>query len=345
MTNQNSRKSGSFTEQQIRPAELVKGQKIALLADIERLLTRREEFIAVPCPACKCEKSSSKYEKSGFNYEECESCQTIYVNPRPSPDILEWFYRDSENYTYWNKFIFPASEKVRRDKIFIPRVENVIKYCDKYNVNRDSILEVGAGFGTFCEVMQSMGVFRRIVGIEPTPDLAQTCRDKGIEVIESPVENVNFEADQLFDVVVNFEVIEHLFSPRDFVIQCKRLLTKNGLFVISCPNGQGFDIITLKKLSKTIDHEHLNYFTPQSLNSLLTDIGFEVLETLTPGRLDAELVRNEILEGHFNVSGQPFLKKVLIDEWDPLGSKFQQFISENLLSSNLWIIAQNKSEI
>ena len=49
-----------------------------------------------------------------------------------------------------------------------------------------------------------MNEFKRVVGIEPTPDLAQTCRKKGIEVIESPIEKINFETDQLFDVVVNF---------------------------------------------------------------------------------------------------------------------------------------------
>ncbi len=342
MTKQLTAMAGNLTEQELRPTELIKGQKMALLTDIGRLLTRHKDFVDVPCPACNSEKSSFKYEKYGFNYEECTSCQTIYISPRPNPDILKWFYKGSENYAYWNKFIFPASEHARRESIIEPRVEEVIKYCDKYKVKRHSILEVGAGFGTFCEVMNSKGKFERVVGIEPTPDLAQTCRDKGLEIIESPIENVNFEDDQLFDVVVSFEVIEHLFSPRDFVSQCKRSLAKNGLLIISCPNGQGFDVITLESLSKTVDHEHLNYFNPESLNFLLQEIGFIVLETFTPGRLDAELVRNEIIEGNFDVSGQPFLKNVLIDEWDNLGSKFQQFLSENLLSSNMWIIAQNK---
>lgn len=342
MTKQTLNNPGEFTEQQIRPAELLKNQKVVLLADIGRLLTKSKDFVSVLCPACNSDKSFPKFEKFGLNYEECSVCRTIYINPRPSPDILQWFYRDSENYAYWNKHIFPASEQARRDNIMVPRVEKILTFCDKYNVAKNSILEIGAGFGTFCEVMQSRKGFKRIVGVEPTPDLAQTCREKGIEVIEKPIEKVSFENEQLFDVVVNFEVIEHLFSPRDFVLQCKRALKKNGLFFVSCPNGLGFDIITLQTLSKAVDHEHLNYFNPESLKLLLTDVGFEVLETLTPGKLDAELVRNEVLSGNYDVTDQPFLKKVLIDDWDSLGSAFQRFLADNLLSSHMLLVAQNK---
>jgi hypothetical protein len=91
-----------------------------------------------------------------------------------------------------------------------------------------------------------------------------------------------------------------------------------------------------------MDHEHLNYFNPASLSLLLNSCGFEVLEALTPGRLDAELVRNKILEDQFDVSSQPFLQQVLLENWEQAGEKFQNFLSAAGLSSNLWIIARAK---
>ena len=60
------------------------------------------------------------------------------------------------------------------------------------------------------------------------------------------------------------------------------MLLKNGLLIITCPNIKGFDITVLGALSDIIDHEHLNYFNPQSISCLLKDCGFEVLEILTP---------------------------------------------------------------
>ena len=88
---------------------------------------------------------------------------------------------------------------------------------------------------------------------------------KGIETIEKPVEKVKF-SDEKVDVIASFEVIEHLFSPRDLIIKCASILSPGGILILTCPNVQGFDISVLQKLSNSVDFEHLNYFNPSSLS-------------------------------------------------------------------------------
>lgn len=88
---------------------------------------------------------------------------------------------------------------------------------------------------------------------------------------------------------------------------------------------RGFDILVLQGLSGAVGAEHLNYFHPASLSHLVEQCGFEVLEVLTPGKLDAELVRKKILSGEFDVSLQPFMKQVLIDEWQRTGKASRNF--------------------
>ena len=61
--------------------------------------------------------------------------------------------------------IFPASESVRNEKIFIPRVDRLLSLCKKYDVRMNSILEVGAGFGTFCSEVKKRNVFTRVVAV------------------------------------------------------------------------------------------------------------------------------------------------------------------------------------
>lgn len=330
-----------LTENEIRPADLMAKQRVAAMTDVGRMLTRYGEFVHVACPACGAEKAVPKYEKNSIQYVECAVCETFYVNPRPPPEVLEWFYKGSPNYAYWNDVIFPASEVVRREKIFKPRVDQLLDLCAKYTVKTDALLEVGAGFGTFCSELKNRNSFAKVVAVEPTPDLAKTCRSRGIEVLESPIEQV--ETDSLFDVVASFEVIEHLFAPKDFIGHMARLLKPGGLLVMTCPNGKGFDIQTLGVKSGSVDHEHLNYFNPKSLGMLIGGSGLEVLESFTPGVLDADLVRNKVISGDFDLSNQSFLQRVLVDDAEHLLQPFQSFLVSHGLSSNMWIVAKKSS--
>lgn len=327
-------------EEEIRPAELVKIQRTLVLTDVGRMLSKYEEFVYVMCPACGHDGKNQKFVKNGMKYVECENCETFYVNPRPPAKVLGWFYANSPNYNYWNDVIFPATQAVRRERIFVPRVNKMLELCEKYSVDQKSLLEIGPGFGSFCAELKSRNIFERIVAVEPNASLAETCRGYGIDVIEKPVEEIQLESDDLFDVVANFEVIEHIFSPVDFVAAAVKLLKPGGILMLTCPNGKGFDVQTLGVVSDTVDHEHLNYFNPSSLTILCESAGMQVLESSTPGVLDADLVRGKVLSGDFDISDQPFLKNILIDEWDRFGDAFQDFLVDNGLSSNMWIVAR-----
>lgn len=328
-----------LSEEEIRPKKLMTEQQRRFANDVARLLRRAKEFVHVPCPACGSIESAPQWTKYELSYVGCAGCGTIYINPRPPPEVLEEYYRKSENYAYWNEVIFPASEDARREKLFAPRAQRLVEICKRHGVVGGSVLEVGSGFGTFGQELKRLGYFTRFTAVEPTPDLAATCRKRGHEVIEAPIEQVNL-SDASVDLVCSFEVIEHLFSPRSFLEKCAKLLKPGGMLVLSCPSAAGFDIQTLREKSSAVDVEHLNYFTPASLSRLLKSHGFETLEVLTPGKLDAELVRTQVLAGEVSLEGQPFLKTVLVDRWDEVGGPFQDFLAQNRLSSHLWIVAK-----
>lgn len=330
-----------LSEKELCPEDLLAEQEAAFARDIERLQARRDEFVAVPCPACQNTASEGAFSKFSFDFVRCVDCATLYMSPRPSVSVMSDYYANSENYAYWAEHIFPASEASRREKIHKPWLERVVSYCDRFDVRRNVLLEVGPGFGTFAEVATASGAFKEVVTVEPTPEMAAACRARGVRVIEKRIEDVEGELPKV-DVLVSFEVIEHLFDPATFVARCARLLSPGGLLVLSCPNGAGFDIATLGPRALAVDAEHVNLFNPQSLSRLLEASEFDVLEATTPGRLDAELVRDAALAGDVDLSDEPFLKRVLLDEWDRLGWPFQQFLAENGLSSHMWIAARRR---
>jgi 2-polyprenyl-3-methyl-5-hydroxy-6-metoxy-1,4-benzoquinol methylase len=328
----------NFQENDIRPQQMMADKQQCVEADRQFLLARRHEWVIISCPACGTVNSKVMGEKFGFTYVICTQCDTVYTNPRPSQELLHQFYTVSQNYEYWNRYIFPATELVRREKIFRPRADRLLKYCQQLNTKHHTLLEVGAAFGIFCEEILRIGYFEQVIALEPSPDLAQTCRNKGLQVIELPIEKVT--ENEIADVIAAFEVIEHLFSPRNFIQQCFRLLRPQGLLILSCPNVWGFDIATLGTISNTFAHEHFNYFHTKSLPSLLESCNFEVIDIQTPGKLDAELVRKYVLEGQFNLESQPFLRQILLDDWEKLGEAFQSFLSTHGLSSHMWVVGR-----
>ena len=295
-----------LSERELCPDDLLAGQEAAFARDIARLHKRADEFAIVACPACGKANQDKAFEKFGFTFRRCEQCATIYMSPRPSPAVLADYYARSENYDYWAKYIFPASEAIRREKIHRPWLDRVVDFCDRHGIKRGVLAEVGAGFGTFAALATQAASFDRVVVIEPTPEMASACRFRGVEVIEKRIEDVGDELGSA-NVIVSFEVIEHLFEPRVFLEQCARLLNSGGLLVLSCPNGCGFDIAMLGAKSLAVDAEHLNLFNPGALTHLLEACGFEVLQATTPGRLDAEFVREAALKGEIDLSNDPFL--------------------------------------
>lgn len=328
----------TFNENDIRPDELVKKQEQYCRHDIEFLKSRIDDFVEVACPACGKVNQDICFKKHDISYIECKNCGMLYISPRPTVEILDEYYSNSPNYKFFNDYIFPASKEVRREKIFIPRVKKILEYCNKYGVKKDKLIEIGAGFGIFCEETIKTKEFQEICGIEATEDLAQTCRNNGIKIYEGLIENINIE--EKFNVAVAFEVIEHIFSPKDFIEKIANILEENGLLMLTFPNWEGFDISLLREYSNSIDPEHLNYFTKNSIKILLEECDFEILEIITPGELDVDIVSKAVQKNNLNIPN--ILHKICIDEKDTTGKKFQNFLKENCLSSHMMTIARLK---
>ena len=329
-----------LTEEQIRPRKLKKINAIKNKIDLNFLLKRKNKFVKVSCPACQSKKSENYLKKNGLNYLICKKCKTFYVSPRPSEKILGEFYKQSAVYKFFNDYIFPHTEKIRSKKISKPRLKKIIKLSKKYKLKKPSIMEVGPGYGTFCNIAQKSRYFSSVEAVEPTPEGAENCRTKNITVYQDTIENLKIK--KQFDIIVNFEVIEHLFWPKKFLISMRSFLKKRGFIILTCPNGMGFDVQILKEKSDTIDHEHLNYFNTESIKNLFDKCGYKVIETFTPGQLDVDLVRNKILDKKFNLKNNPFYQDIIINNYETKGLEFQKFLIKNNLSSNMWVIAQKK---
>ncbi|GAB6038260.1 hypothetical protein JCM15519_28190 [Fundidesulfovibrio butyratiphilus] len=327
-------------EDDIRPDRLRTAQQEFLDQDIAWLLSRKDSWVAVDCPACSDADHRHVFDKNGFSYRRCPRCQTVFVSPRPSHEVLRRFYETSRNYAFFNAHIFPASEQARFEKIFRPRAALVEQLCRDHAMARASLLEIGAGFGTFIRAVRERDFLGRIVAVQ-TGELAEKCLERGADAVIRDLMD-DLDGHEPFDLVAAFEVIEHTFDPLAFLASARRALRPGGLVVLSCPNGAGFDILELGPESDSVDHEHLNYFTPDSLRLLLARAGLEFVSNATPGKLDVELVRKKWL-ARPDMAKDPFLTHLLLEAGEETRRAFQAFLAESGLSSHLVTVAKRPS--
>ena len=318
-----------FKVKDIRPEDLMEETKRLFGEDLEEIIKLKNNFVQVNCPACNSRSSSFCFEKNSFIFEKCTDCATLFNNPRPTALMLKEFYENSKYRKHWNEKVFPASENIRRNKIFVPRAQRIIELCNKHNVNTDLLVDVGAGYGTFCEEIKKLGYFKKVIALDPSPEHCQIYKKKSLNYIQNTIEEAELNN---VSVITNFELIEHLYCPQNFIKASFKALSPGGLFIITTPNINGFDLLNMGKLHDNIGGPyHINLFNIDSLRKLLEKEGFNMIEFLTPGQLDSEIVRNAILSGELDVLNQPCLKFILIDQWDNIGKIFQNFLIENNL--------------
>ena len=150
------------------------------------------------------------------------------------------------------------------------------------------------------------------------------------------IENIDFDFE--VSTITAFELVEHLFNPIGFIKKLNSLLCDNGIFILTTPNIEGFDLVVLNKSSDNImAPNHLNYFNPGSIGLLCEKAGFEIAHIETPGVLDANIVKSRI-RGGIRINDN--FVSLLMGKEEQVLNNFQKFLQENNLSSNMLIVAR-----
>ena len=325
----------------IRPASIMTKQEILIDKDAVNLSKKTRFFKKVECPSCGSKKSIFFLRKRFFNYQICSKCETYFMSPRPTEKILDNHYRTSLNMKYWSDKIFPISRKKRIKYIYKPRAIFLIKSLKKLKRNNrsHSYLEIGAADGTFAKEIRRLKYFKKYLLVEPNPRLAKQSIKSKFDVFNGMFEELN--SAKKFDCISTFEVIEHIYSPFNFLKKCNEKLNKKGIIFFSCPNGNGFDVSLMQEKSNVIDHEHLNYFNTKSIKLLLRRSGFKPLSITTPGKLDFELTKNFIKNTKITNKFEHSIKWIsYINDKD--SKLIQKIIQRNNISSHMFVIAEKK---
>ena len=118
------------------------------------------------------------------------------------------------------------------------RMTYILDQINNRNIKNLKILDVGCGGGIICEPLARLGA--NVTGIDFAPNniIAAKIHSKKnklkINYINKDIEKSKL--DEKFDIILMFEVLEHLDNWKKTIKNIKKNLNKNGLIIISTIN-------------------------------------------------------------------------------------------------------------
>lgn len=143
---------------------------------------------------------------------------------------------------------------------------SILAYYKATELVSGRVLEIGTGMGYGVEVVAPAA--ERFITVDKSQAYSVDL-PSNTEFRQMTVPPLDF-ADESFDYVISFQVIEHIKRDRDFAKEVSRVLRKGGSFIVSTPNAP---------MSLTRNPWHVREYRAEELRQLLAP-HFESVEML-----------------------------------------------------------------
>ena len=211
-------------------------------------------------------------EPGEFSMVRCAECGLLMLNPRPTADEMSAYYpQEYEPYLRTRS----ALRSQLSDLVLRLKLRARVGFVRDFGSQGD-LLDVGCGSGGFLRQVSQLGGWR-VKGVELNPSVAQFVRERlGLDVFSGEVMDAGF-ADNSFDIVTMWDVLEHVRDPLRVLGEVRRILRPGGLFLCSTPNAESVDARLFGRYWIGYDiPRHLYVFSTSTLDRLLTQAGLHV---------------------------------------------------------------------
>jgi len=222
------------------------------------------------CPVCGgresrpvCLEAWDPITRDAFRVLECAACGIAFTAPRPAS--LDPYYP-------------------QRYRAYGPLVTRLLQMFYGFRISRwarlkpqgGSVLEVGCGPGLMLAAFRRRGW--KVLGIERNEAVAESARRAlGLEIVTTPV--AELPPGVAFDLIILFQVLEHIAEPVPLLRECARRLAPGGRVVMNVPNFASWQSRFAGPQWFHLDvPRHLTHFTPATLQNTLTRAGLELVE-------------------------------------------------------------------
>lgn len=326
-------------EVEVHPPTLYQHLEEICAESAKQLLAQKHLFSDTTCPACSSSNQELAFDKHDYRYWSCVDCSTLFVSPRPTKPMLEWYLLESAAADFRKDRSYLAEMKQRIRELAAYRSEWIAGLCERLNMNGPGpVVDVETRTPDYLMELQRRHI-EPLITVNPFSLLRDSATPSGGTWATA---NSLSDLGEPVRLITAFDILEHQHSISDLALTAYDALAPGGLLIITTRSGSGFDIQVLWEHAAVFPLEHINLVSLEGINGLLKRVGFEVLEASTPGQLDVQMVER-ILRDQKEVKIPRFLKYFLTNRDLHAKRKLQQFIQENRLSSHLRVVAKKKA--
>ncbi|WP_046745293.1 class I SAM-dependent methyltransferase [Kordia zhangzhouensis] len=225
--------------------------------------------------------ASEFHSHKTIQYVKCNSCNLHFFTPicNGSSAFYELLQEKQDFYYNSNRYEFFFA------KNFIDPSHHV--------------LEIGAGSGYFADLLAT----KNYTGLEYNDKAIENAAKRNVTLINQSIQDFAKTHQEEFDVVCNFQVLEHVPNPNEFINACLETLKKGGLLIIGIPSANS--ILTNNK-------NHVLNFPPHHITRWFNDTCYH-FETIfnvevvdihnepVPKKLHKNLLTNRLTERVLNL--------------------------------------------
>ena len=203
---------------------------------------------------------------TGYDVAVCERCGCGYADGIPEQAAFDRYYGEMSKYEYAQRGGAESEYDTRRLELIASIIQPHVPRGDS------RILDVGCASGRLLANLRERG-FANVMGLDPSPACAAAAkRLYGIEVRAMTLDALARTGER-FDVVILVGVLEHLRDLDASYEQLRRLLTPDGLLYVEVPDVTAFADWSNAPY-QDFSTEHINFFSPASLDNLMRRHGF-----------------------------------------------------------------------
>lgn len=266
------------------------------------------------CPYCNGSQRTLAYESvqdwsfycapGKWTYWNCNSCEALYLSPRPTATSIGKAYAKyythttgvdsfasrlknllkNECFFHWLgadfsprlhiPAIFAFVLSPIKKRMYIPfDIESLVK------LKKGTLLDVGCGSGNKLHQAKQLGW--DVTGLEIDPNAVKAARESGLNVIQGDFRQLE-QLEDKFDCIICSHVVEHVHEPTELLTLITKALKPQGTFILSLPNAtshvresfgenwRGLEAprhLGIPSLQKMIDYlKYLNYHDIKQIN-------------------------------------------------------------------------------